>query len=662
MQQYYFNRELSWLKFNARILDQSTKSDLPLLERLKFLAIYAINLDEFYMIRVAGLKKLYHQGIASVGNDGMTPSQQLIAIEKMLRHQKKELEKSYSFLKESLVQEGIFILNFNELDSIDQERAKEYFLNHLYPVLVPVIVDLIHPFPHLNNLSFGIVIKIQNHTNPQETSFALVRIPRFLPRFIEVREGVFVTCESIVGEFANLIFEGFDVLNWCSFRITRDADFEITEEEADDFLELLNEGLKARKRGEIVRLQMGRNKDMKLLEFLQSHLPKIDVFQYDLPLNLGALWQIVSHPHFVHLRYPYFSPKIPGILAKENCLFEVLDRQDILLFHPYESFDPVVRLIHQASKDPNVLAIKMTLYRVGRDSPIIQALIEASRHKQVNVLVELKARFDEENNLEWVRALEEAGAHVIYGVAGLKVHAKMALILRREAGKIKGYVHIGSGNYNLQTARIYTDVSLLSSREEIVNDAIKFFHSLLAGLAQKTSLQSILMAPMQVKSKILSLIANEAQYGEKGEIIMKMNALVDSEIIDALYQASQSGVRIQLIVRGICALRPNIEGISDNIRVISLIGRYLEHARIYYFKAGGMYFGSADMMPRNLTRRVELLVPIDDSKNIQSLLNFLTLQLEDSKGAYELTSSGEYHQILGDGLDSQRECQKLDFK
>ena len=661
MHNYYFNREISWIKFNARILDQSTKTDLPLLERLKFLAIYGVNLDEFYMIRVAGLKKLYNRGIASVGNDGKTPAQQLNAIEKDLRIQQKELEKSYFSLKNSLTQEGIFILDYCELNFANQTRAKDYFFNNLYPVIVPVVIDAIHPFPHFNNLSFGIVIKVQNLKKFQEVSFALLRIPRFFPRFIEVEEGVFVTCESIVGEFADVIFEGFKVLSWCPFRITRDADFEIVEEEADDFIELLNEGLKARKRGEIVRLQVGKIQDEGLMEFLQSHLPQADLFTYDLPLNLGALWEIVSHPHFVHLLHPHFSPKMPSILSKESHIFEVLDQQDILLFHPYESFDPIVRLIRQASKDPNVLSIKMTLYRVGKDSPIVQALIEAAEHKQVNVLVELKARFDEENNLEWVRALEEAGAHVIYGVSGLKVHAKIALILRKESEKIKGYVHIGSGNYNIESARIYTDVSLLSSREDLVSDAIKFFHSLLAGLAQKTSLKSIFMAPMQIKTRILELIKQEREKGENGKIIMKMNALVDSEIIDALYQASQNGVKIELIVRGICALCPGVEGMSENIRVISIVGRYLEHARIYYFRHGGIYFSSADMMPRNLERRVELLIPVIADQDAQRLLSFLHLQLEDSKGAYELNASGEYHQILGEGLDSQQECQKLKF-
>ncbi|WP_051420548.1 polyphosphate kinase 1 [Helicobacter pametensis] len=660
--QKYFNRELSWVKFNARVLDQSTKEDLPLLERLKFLAIYGVNLDEFYMIRVAGLKKLYNKGISKVGDDGMSPIQQLDAIEKMLRRQKKDLEKSFFHLKNLLSQENLFILNYDELNQEDQAKSKDYFIHNLYPMIVPVVIDAIHPFPHFNNLSFGLVIKMQNIKNPQEISFALIRIPRFFPRFVEVRDGVFVTCESIVGEFANLIFEGFKILNWCPFRITRNADFEIQEEEADDFIELLSEGLKARRRGEIVRLQVGRNQDESLLEFLMSHLPKVDVYRYDLPLNLGALWQIVSHPNFAHLLHPYFVPKLPDFLSEEGNLFELLREQDVILFHPYESFDPVVRFIQRASKDPDVLSIKMTLYRVGKNSPIVQALIEAAAHKQVNVLVELKARFDEENNLEWVRALEEAGAHVIYGASGLKVHAKIALILRREQDRIKGYVHVGSGNYNIKSAKTYTDVSLLSSREDLISDAIKFFHALSAGLAKKTCLQSIYMAPAQIKPKILALIDGEREKGEQGKIIMKMNALVDSEIVDALYRASQEGVKIWLIVRGICTLRPRVEGLSSNIRVISLLGRYLEHARIYFFGHGGLYVASADMMPRNLQRRIELLIPIKNPIDSQNLLNFLELQLEDSKGAYELMECGEYQQILGDGFDSQEECQKLNFK
>lgn len=661
MDQCFLNRELSWIKFNARVLDRSNNCNLPLLERLKFLAIYGINLDEFYMIRVAGLKKLYFKGITKIGQDGMSPLQQLNAIEIKLREQKKKLEKSYFSLKASLMQKGIYILNYGELNKEDKEKAREYFTESLYPVIVPVVIDAIHPFPHFNNLSFGIVVKLRNIEKPQDLSFALLRIPRFFPRFIEVRDGVFVTCESIVGEFAQLIFEGFEVLDWCPFRITRNADFEIEEQEADDFIELLNEGLKARRRGEIVRLQVGKNQDRSLLEFLQSHLPKVDVYQYDLPLNLGALWQIVSHPNFSHLLHPYYTPKIPASLREQKNFFEVLSSQDVMLFHPYESFDPIVQFIQQASRDPDVLSIKMTLYRVGKNSPIVQALIDAAEHKQVNVLVELKARFDEENNLEWVRALEEAGAHVIYGVSGLKVHAKIALVLRKEDKAIKGYVHLSTGNYNTQSAKVYTDISLLSSNKTLVCDAIKFFHSLLAGLSSKTLLHSIFMAPMQIKPKILELIEGEIQKGREGEIIMKMNTLMDYEIIQALYRASSEGVKIQLIVRGVCALHPQVEGMSENIRVISIVGRYLEHARIYYFKHGGVYFSSADMMPRNLQRRVELLIPVENHQNKERLLRFLQLQLQDSMCAYELIKGGEYQKILGEGIDSQFECQALEF-
>lgn len=657
----FLNRELSWTKFNARILDQSKNLGLPLLERLKFLAIYGVNLDEFYMIRVAGLKRLYSKGITKMSDDGMSPIQQINAIQATLRNQKQQLEKSYFSLKDSLIQNGVYILDYDELSEEDKQGSKRHFIENLYPIIVPVVVDAIHPFPHFNNLSFGIVVKLQNLENPQDISFALLRIPRFFPRFIEIRNGVFVTCESIVGEFAQLVFEGFEVLNWCSFRITRNADFEIEEQDADDFIDLLNEGLKARRRGEIVRLQISRNEDCSLLEFLQSHLPSVDVYQYNLPLNIGALWQIVSHPNLSHLLHPYYAPKIPSELHQDKNLFEILSQQDVMLFHPYESFDPVVQFIQQASRDPSVLSIKMTLYRVGKNSPIVQALIDAAEHKQVSVLVELKARFDEENNLEWVRALEEAGAHVVYGVSGLKVHAKIALVLRKEDKAIKGYVHLGTGNYNIQSAKIYTDVSLLSSNRALVSDAIKFFHSLLAGLSSKTFLLSILMAPMQIKPKVLDLIEGEIQKGEEGEIVMKMNALMDAEIIRALYRASQNNVKIQLIVRGICALNPQVEGMSENIRVISIVGRYLEHARIYYFKYGGIYFASADMMPRNLQRRVELLVPVENPRNKQRLLDFLRLQLQDTAGSYELMQGGEYQKVLGDGIDSQSECESLGF-
>lgn len=662
--QKYFNRELSWLKFNHRVLLQSSNMQLPILERLKFIAIYGINLDEFYMIRVAGLKRLYQRGIARVGADKMTPLQQLEAIRKTLRYQKQELERSFGAILESLQDEGIQVLPYQELQEEDKHKAKKYFFENLYPVIVPIVVDIIHPFPHFNNLSFGIILKLKNTKNPQDIRYALIRIPRFFPRFVDLGDGVFVLCESIVGEFAGCVFEGFEVLSWCPFRITRNADFEIEEEEADDFIELLNEGLKARKKGEIVRLQVGRNQDQSLVEFLQTHIGLTceDVYQYRIPLNLGALWEIVSHRNYPHLRHPYYQPKISETL-KNNDLFEILDHQEVMLFHPYESFDPIVRFIQQASKDPDVVSIKMTLYRVGKDSPIIQALIEAAEHKQVNVVVELKARFDEENNLGWVRALESAGAHVVYGAVGLKVHAKIALVLKKiQNQSIKGYVHISSGNYNIQSAKTYTDISLLSSKDELVKDAIKFFHSLSTGLSNQTELQTIMMAPAQIKPQILSLIEGERTKGSEGQIIMKMNALVDSEIIDALYEASSAGVRIHLIVRGICCLRPSAEGLSENIRVISIVGKYLEHARIYYFKHGGVYFSSADMMSRNLERRVELLIPVRDHNLALRLLRILKLQLSDSDGAYELLESGEYCKVLGDGENSQIECENLKFQ
>lgn len=660
MQQNYFNRELSWIKFNHRVLLQSMDSSLPLLERLKFIAIYAINLDEFYMIRVAGLKKLYQKRIFSVGNDGMSPKDQLKEIEKALRAQKLELEQSYAQIHSQLAKNGVYILKYSELEEQDKLRAKEYFFTNLYPVIVPVVVDSIHPFPHLNNLSFGIALKML--TPRQDTRFALIRIPRFFPRFVEIKEGVFLLCESLVGEFAECVFEGYKVLDWCPFRITRNADFEIEEEEADDFLTLLNEGLKARKKGEIVRLQVGRKSDRSFLQFLQTHihLQESDIYEYDLPLNLGSLWQIISHRNYSHLLYPPFHPKNPLELNEGN-LFEQISKRDIVLFHPYESFDPVVEFISQASKDPDVLSIRMTLYRVGKDSPIIKSLIEAAESKQVSVLVELKARFDEENNLSWVKALEDAGAHVVYGAVGLKVHAKTALVLKKSQESVKGYVHISSGNYNIQSARTYTDISLFSAREEIVSDVIKFFHSLSTGLSSTTHLHTLFMAPAQIKPHILELIAKEKEKGAEGQIIMKMNALVDGDVIDALYEASQAGVKIELIVRGICAIRPQIKGLSENIRVISIVGKYLEHARIYYFRHGGIYFASADMMTRNLERRVELLVPIQDEKIAQRLLAILSLQINDTQGAYELQADGEYQKVVGEGENSQNECEKLKF-
>ena len=646
----YFNRELSWLKFNTRVLNEAKNTKIPLLERLKFVAIYGTNLDEFYMIRVAGLKRLYASGITEVGADKLTPLQQLKSIREYLDKEKNMLESVFKEIQSGLAKEGMHIKQVNQLNNEQKKRLHEFFINYLYPVIVPVAIDATHPFPHLNNLSFAIALKLKD-TQEGSVKFAMVRISRLLSRFVEIESGVFIAVEDIVGEFASELFGEYEILNYVPFRITRNADMEIEEEEADDFIEIMSEGLKTRRKGEVVRLEIGADKDSSLLDFINSHL-KVDakdVYVYHIPLNLSGLWELVGSKAYAHLTTPPFNPKTLPPLHGSREILSTMENDDILLFHPYESFDPIVNFIQSAAKDPDVLSIRMTLYRVGKNSPIVKALIQAAENnKQVTALVELKARFDEENNLYWAHSLESAGAHVIYGVPGLKVHAKIALVIKKIGNTLKEYVHLSTGNYNPSTAKIYTDISFLTCNQSFAKDAIKLFHSLSTGSSYRTKLSHLLIAPTQIKTKILELIEHEKKMGSEGRIIMKANAFIDIDVIRALYGASIAGVKIDLIVRGVCALRPGIKGVSENIRVFSIIGKYLEHARIYHFKNDkvGVYFASADIMPRNLERRVEILTPSLNTQMSKRLMEILQMQLNDNVQMYELQSNGEYQKVV----------------
>lgn len=645
----FFNRELSWLRFNTRVLDEAGNTKIPLLERLKFIAIYGTNLDEFYMVRVAGLKRLYLAGITDCGADKLTPLQQLSEIRNYVHNEKTKLEKLFQEISSDLVKENLSFKNFNELKAEQKKNLKSFFYSYLYPVIVPIIVDSTHPFPHLNNLSFAMAIKLKDSNN--KIKYGMVRISRMLPRFIEANEGIYIPIETVVGEFIGEVFEGCDVVSYTSFRITRNADMEIEEEEADDFMELMTEGLKARKKGEIVRLEVGKSEDKSLLEFITNHI-KIqpeDIYEYSIPLNLSTLWQIIGSKRFAHLTLPSFNAKILPPLNNNVDIFSAIDSNDIALFHPYESFDPIVNFIQSAAKDPDVYSIRMTLYRAGKNSPIIKALSEAAENnKQVTALVELKARFDEENNLYWAKALETAGAHVIYGIPGLKVHAKIALVIKKVGKEFKKYVHLSTGNYNPATAKIYTDISYFTSNEDMANDAVKLFHTLSTGYAHQVRLDSLFVAPTQIKPKLLSLIREETKCGKDGYIILKANSIVDVDIIEALYEASKAGVKIDMIIRGICCLKPKVSGISENIRVISIVGKYLEHARIYYFKHSSpqIYFASADLMPRNLEKRVEIMTPVAHKSIAEKLFGILKLQLEDNVQAHELQESGKYIKIV----------------
>ncbi|MBE0498403.1 MAG: RNA degradosome polyphosphate kinase [Campylobacterales bacterium] len=645
---YYLNRELSWLQFNTRVLQQAQDESLPLLERLKFLAIYGTNLDEFYMIRVAGLKKLFTAGVIVSGAERLTPLQQLREIRKYLHQEKEVVEYTLIHIFKELERENLFVKEYKHVGPKEKRELDLYFASHIYPVIVPIAVDNTHPFPHLNNLSFGLIVQLTDN-DTREMRYGLVRIPRMLSRFIELENGTYVPIETVVAEHISELFPGFTLNKYSSFRVTRNADITIEEEEADDFMEILEEGLRLRKRGEMVRLELGANSNEDLINFFNrhAHVFKEDIYYFSTWLNLGSLWQIVSNKRFAHLTSPGYKPRtLPPFENSEN-IFSVLDKQDVILYHPFESFDPITQLIQQAAKDPDVFAIRMTLYRAGANSPIVNALTAAAESgKQVTVMVELRARFDEENNLIWAKQLEQSGAHVIFGIRGFKVHAKAALVTKKVGDTLRQYAHIGTGNYNATTAKIYTDVSYLTSDKAITNDVTRFFH-FLTGFSKKGKLNTLYMAPTQMKPKILSMIQNEAKMLEKGHIIVKVNSLVDDDVIRALYKASQAGVKIEIIVRGICCLRPGIEGISENIRVISIIGKYLEHARIFYFKHATpkLYISSADWMPRNLIRRIELLTGIADEESASKLLQILQLQCSDNVLAYELKSDGGYVKI-----------------
>ena len=643
----YFNRELSWLQFNTRVLAQSLNAQLPPLEKLKFLAIYGTNLDEFYMIRVAGLKSLYKARIQETGPDKLTPKDQLDAIHAYLHDEQKLLESSYRDILLDLQNHEVFLVPFIALKKEQKKQIEQIFFEQIYPVIIPIAIDATHPFPHLNNLSFGIAITLSD--NEGNIKHGLIRIPRILPRFVQI-DHTFVPIESVVENFIGDLFPGYTKLASTPFRVTRNADIAITEQEADDFLEILEEGLRARNKGTLVRLELTHGADEDLLEFLTTHLKlyEEDIYYYrDVPLNLGSLWQIVGDKALSHLILPTFSPKTLPPLNRDN-IFQAIEKEDVLLYHPYDSFDPVVKFIQQAVADSQTLAIRMTLYRVGPNSPIVKALIDAVREgKQVTVLVELKARFDEENNLNWAKALEDAGAHVVYGIPGLKVHAKIAQVIKREENKLKSYLHLATGNYNPSTAKIYTDMSYFTTNIALNNDATKFFH-FLTGFSTHTKLNKLYMSPTEIKPRLLKMIEKESRNGKDGHIILKSNSLVDASIIKALYRASQKGTTIDLIIRGICCLKPQVEGVSENIRVHSVIGKYLEHPRIYYFKhdSAKCYISSADLMPRNLIRRVELMTPIEEPALADKIEQILLIQIQDNQLRWELQSDGQYKKII----------------
>ncbi|UOF88606.1 RNA degradosome polyphosphate kinase [Fodinisporobacter ferrooxydans] len=663
---YYINRELSWLSFNERVLEEALDAEHPLLERLKFLSITCSNLDEFFMVRVAGLKDQLKAGFQTPENKTqMTPQEQLSAISERTHRLVIHI---YNVLSASIIPElkgsGIQFLQADELSANQMAFIEEYYHHHIYPVLTPLGVDASRPFPMILNRSLNLAVLLENEKHPQEPNqlFAVVQVPSVLPRSIQLPSEVgicqYILLEHVICKYMQTLFQGNRIVSVSPFRITRNVDLIFEVEDDDDLLEAIEKELKKRRKGDAVRIEVDQSMPDILIDTLKDwlELEDVDIYRIEGPIDLTFFIGFVNTiKGFQHLKYNEIKPNPPKDLIGESGIFEAIAKKDILLHHPYESFEPVIHFIRQAAEDPNVLAIKQTLYRVGGNSPVVNALMRAAENgKQVTVLVELKARFDEENNIVWAKKLEEAGCHVIYGVNGLKTHSKITLVVRQEQGTIRRYVHLGTGNYNETTARIYTDLGLFTAREEFGIDASAFFNHL-SGFSEVPEWQEITTAPNGLREHFIAWIENEIAQSTKenpGRIIAKMNSLTDKEIIKALYKASCAGVKIDLIVRGICCLRPGIPGVSENIHVRSIIGRFLEHSRIYYFHNGGneqFYLASADWMTRNMIGRVEILFPVIQENLKTKLSNILQTMLLDNTKARILQSDGSYSRQIDQG-------------
>jgi polyphosphate kinase len=671
----YINRETSLLEFQRRVLEEARDPKTPLLERVKFLSIVGSNLDEFFMVRVAGLKEQIAAGLHEVGPDGMTPEAQLEAIRSSVIEIMDEANACFrNELIPMLDEQDIHVLRYEELDERQREKADEYFQEVIFPVLTPLAFDPGRPFPHISNLSLNLAVLIRD--NERVERFARIKVPDSLPQLVSVNgarkkhEKSFVWIEEVIAANLTSLFPGMEVLEAHPFHVTRDADLEIQELEAGDLLESIEEGVRARRFQRVVRLKVNSGMPAHILEILVSNLEIDweDVYRMSGPLSLSRLRHLaaVDRPDFKDA--PFVPPPPPAFenMSEEDDIFGVIRRGDVLLHHPYYSFQPVVDFLSKAARDPNVLAIKMTLYRVGRSSPVVEALLDAQEHgKQVAVLVELKARFDEESNIEWARALEREGVHVVYGLLGLKIHAKAALVVRREGDRIRRYVHLATGNYNVVTSHLYTDVGMFTCDEEIGADVTDLFNYL-TGYSAKSDYRKLLVAPINMRKRLKALIEREIEHARAGRpahIIAKMNALVDRQIIQQLYRASQAGVKIELLVRGICCLRPGLAGISDNIRVVSIVGRFLEHSRLFYFENGGeeeMFLGSADMMPRNINRRVEVITPVEDKRHVRYLRDkVLATCLSDVRKARYLQADGSY--LRPDGYEDAAALESQDW-
>ncbi|WP_255220727.1 RNA degradosome polyphosphate kinase [Terribacillus saccharophilus] len=663
----YNNRELSWLAFNERVLEEAIDERNPLLERLKFLSIFSSNLDEFFMVRVAGLKDQVKAGFNRPENKaGMTPKQQLQKIGAKA-HRLVEMQNNLfqDVIIPELKEEKVELLNMEQLSSAQQLRLETYFEEEIFPVLTPMAVDAYRPFPMLLNKSLNLAVSLLDEHELDESAqqkTAIVQVPAVLDRFIQLEDTKedelhFVLLEDIISHYIYKLFRGYQIKSVTVFRITRNADMTIHEEGARDLLKEIEKELKKRKWGAAIRLEIPKQEyDYKMITFLTETLDihRKDVYEIDGPIDMTRMMQFYKlvAAKREHLVYETLIPQPPAEIGTDENLFDAINDRDIFLHHPYESFEPIVDFVSKAADDPDVLAIKQTLYRVSGDSPIIDALKRAAeKGKQVTVLFELKARFDEENNVQWAKELEKSGCHVIYGMTHLKTHSKITLVVRKKHNRIERFVHLGTGNYNDQTAKLYTDMGLFTSKRKFGIDATNFFNYL-SGYTEKPTFHHLSVAPFDIRSDIISMIDEEIRLHKRhgnGRIIMKMNSITDKPIIQKLYEASIAGVQIDLIIRGICCLRPGIKGVSENIRVRSIVGRYLEHTRIYYFHHNGeekIQLSSADMMTRNMEKRVEILFPIFDGPIKRRIRGILDVMLRDNSKAREQDENGVYHYVL----------------
>jgi len=666
--EYFFNRELSWIEFNRKVLEEAADKTNPLLERIKFASIFSTNLDEFFMIRVSGLKRQVKSDINEVSSDGYTAKDQRDEIFNILCPMVKE---QYRIFNEELIpglaENDIHFYKYEDLNEKELEKIEKYFDNEIFPVLTPIALDNVHPFPNLVNRTIALAIKLMDPDaeNPEE-KLSVLQVPNNFPRFHQLKKDTeinFILLEEIIKANAYKLFPGMKIIGSYAFRITRNADLELEEEEADDLLTLIAEEVKKRRLGIIVRFQVEDNIPDDIFEVLikDLSLEKNEIYRINGPLNLGDLMNLYSIDKR-HLKYEGYAPRITSSFREEDDIFKAIRKKDIYIHLPFYSFSSVSEFIAQAAEDPGVFAIKLTLYRTSGDSPIIKSLIEAAENgKQVTAIVELKARFDEENNITWARELEKAGVHVVYGISGLKTHCKMALVVRREEKGMKRYLHLSTGNYNPTTAKIYTDFGLFTCDEDFCNDASNLFNYL-TGFSKFTTYKKLIVAPFAMRKSLIRLIEEEINYHQEfgnGYILAKMNSLVDDKTIMKLYTASQMGVKIDLIVRGICRLKPQVEGLSENINVYSIVGRFLEHSRAYMFNNNGkpaLFIGSADIMERNFDRRMEIMFPIEDKSIKEDIIDILQIYLKDNTKTRVLANNGTYYRKpAGDELFNAQE-------